>query len=100
MHSQRAQRVPTTGLALALVHREVVLALVRLLERPSAAASRFSSTIAIRFGDAIVGLRAGRAKVASGSIDGSESSSQSMTDMIVPRWRSAACPAVRPIRGG
>jgi len=58
MHSQRAQRVPTTGLALALVHREVVLALVRLLERPSAA-SRFSSTIAIRFGDAIVGLRAG-----------------------------------------
>src|SRR2546428_10733220 len=97
MHSQRAQRFPTTGLALALVHREVVLALVR----PSAAGVPFLLEDRDRFGDAIVGLRAGRAKVASGSIDGSESSSQSMTDMIVlPRWRSAACPAVRPIRGG
>src|SRR5207249_8607477 len=66
----------TTGLAYVLVHREVDLALVRLLEPPSAISIAFLLDDRDRFVDAIVGLRAGRTKVV-----------QRPQDVVVPTGR-------------
>src|SRR2546430_15235049 len=60
---QRAERVPAAGLALAVFHLEVDLALVDVLERPAAVRAPFLLYYFDRLGDPIVGLGLSSAEV-------------------------------------